>query len=164
MVNGKPYRAYMDPMGSNNQHLEENTPVPWQQIRNCRTVYHCSGAITFCAELQKAGDKLRGEKTWPWLWLPWKNWLLQTQDFCFSLVEFSGKLTVAKHVDCWLETWRFEKRSRPNLWEASELGAASYFQPETVRSYEKSFPKHRIEEGLTGILGRTTHRNWGFHH
>eukprot|EP00913_Durusdinium_trenchii_P031816 g29795.t1 len=33
--------------------LLENTPVPWQQIRNCRTVYHCSGAITFCAELQK---------------------------------------------------------------------------------------------------------------
>merc|ERR1719181_1495051 len=28
--------------------LLENTPVPWQQIRNCRTVYHCSGAITFC--------------------------------------------------------------------------------------------------------------------
>mmetsp|Transcript_33282 Transcript_33282/g.109108 ORF Transcript_33282/g.109108 Transcript_33282/m.109108 type:complete len:2380 (-) Transcript_33282:160-7299(-) len=33
--------------------LLENVPVPWQQIRNCRTVYHCSGAITFCAESQK---------------------------------------------------------------------------------------------------------------
>merc|ERR1719382_1629409 len=33
--------------------LLENVPVPWQQIRNCRTVYHCSGAITFCAETQK---------------------------------------------------------------------------------------------------------------
>merc|ERR1719450_704269 len=33
--------------------LLENIPVPWQQLRNCRTVYHCSGAIPFCAESQK---------------------------------------------------------------------------------------------------------------
>merc|ERR1719158_196247 len=33
--------------------LLENVPVPWQQIRNCQTVYHITGAITFCAECQK---------------------------------------------------------------------------------------------------------------
>merc|ERR1719247_1711518 len=33
--------------------LLENIPLPWQQIKNCKTVYHCSGAITFCTEVQK---------------------------------------------------------------------------------------------------------------
>jgi len=33
--------------------LLENIPLPWQQIKNCKTVYHCSGAITFCTEIQK---------------------------------------------------------------------------------------------------------------
>ena len=30
--------------------LLENVPVPWQQIRNCRTVYHASGAQSYISK------------------------------------------------------------------------------------------------------------------
>merc|ERR1719478_88459 len=28
--------------------LLENMPMPWEQVRNCKTIYHTTGAITFC--------------------------------------------------------------------------------------------------------------------
>merc|ERR1719197_430875 len=28
--------------------LLENMPMPWEQVRNCKVIYHTTGAITFC--------------------------------------------------------------------------------------------------------------------
>merc|ERR1719440_2724830 len=33
--------------------LLENMPMPWEQVRNCKTIYHTTGAITFCADVMK---------------------------------------------------------------------------------------------------------------
>ena len=86
-------------------YTEENTPVPWQQIRNCRTVYHCSGAITFCAELQKVGtlegrwmtvdDSMTGaeclflvdEQVWVARWVSW-----QVFAFCLWIIPTLGEV------------------------------------------------------------------------
>merc|ERR1719158_822471 len=48
--------------------LLENVPVPWQQLRNCQTVYHCSGAITFCAECQKVVEPVYLAQ-WGTMWI-----------------------------------------------------------------------------------------------
>lgn len=31
--------------------LLENMPMPWEQVRNCRVLYHVTGAITFVNEI-----------------------------------------------------------------------------------------------------------------
>ena len=31
--------------------LLENMPMPWEQIRDCRVLYHITGAITFVDEI-----------------------------------------------------------------------------------------------------------------
>ena len=33
--------------------LLENMPMPWEQVRNVKTLYHISGAITFINEIPK---------------------------------------------------------------------------------------------------------------
>merc|ERR1719460_2789377 len=33
--------------------LLENMPMPWEQVRNCKTTYHATGAITFCSDSMK---------------------------------------------------------------------------------------------------------------
>ena len=81
--------------------------MPWQQIRNCRTVYHCSGAITFCAELQKAwfrgwfrgsgrggvaglGDGLRVQRRWEFMIIYGDLMLFLAAGDFFLLPEFSA--------------------------------------------------------------------------
>jgi pre-mRNA-processing factor 8 len=31
----------------------ENMPMPWEQVRQVKVLYHVTGAITFCAETPK---------------------------------------------------------------------------------------------------------------
>ena len=33
--------------------LLENMPMPWEQVRNVKTLYHITGAITFINEIPK---------------------------------------------------------------------------------------------------------------
>jgi pre-mRNA-processing factor 8 len=48
--------------------LLENMPMPWEQVKYCKAVYHVTGAITFCAEIPKVIEPVYVAQ-WGSMWL-----------------------------------------------------------------------------------------------
>ena len=65
--------------------LLENMPMPWEQVKNVKVLYHITGAITFVDEIPKVVEPVYSAQ-WGSMWLMMSNFI--NYSLCNSLKEY----------------------------------------------------------------------------